>query len=68
MLGVNEDRFERGDGRAVDANVYLDHGPEVDGDGVVEGVLGLGVDADGVETDNRSDAAEDAETEDDNES
>ena len=59
--------LECGDAGAVDADVDFDHGPDVDGHAVVEGVFGLRVDADRVQPHNRRDAAEDTEPEDANE-
>lgn len=61
---LDEERFEGRDGGAPYPDVDFDHGPEVDGDAVVEGVGRFGVDADGVEADDGGDAAEYAEAED----
>lgn len=63
-LRLDEERFEGRDGGAPYPDVDFDHGPEVDGDAVVEGVGRFGVDADGVEADDGGDAAEYAEAED----
>ena len=57
-LRFREECFERWYRGAIDADVDFDHAPEVDGDGVEEGVFGLGVDPDSVESDNRCDATE----------
>lgn len=59
-LAAAEDGFERGDAGAGDGDGELDHGPEVDGDAVAEGVGGLGVGADGVEADHGGDAGKGA--------
>ena len=66
-LRLADECLECGDGRAPDADVDLDHGPEVDGDAVVEGVFGFRIDAYRVQAYDGSDAAEDAEAEDDDE-
>lgn len=66
-LASAEDGLERGDAGAGDGDGELDHGPEVDGDAVAEGVGGLGVDADGVEADHGGDAGKGAGAKDEEE-
>lgn len=53
-----EDGFEGWHAGAGDGDCELNHGPEVHGDAVAEGVVGFGIDADRVETDDGGDAGE----------
>lgn len=66
-LATANECFQRRDGCAPNANVDFDHGPQVNGDTVIERVFRFRVDTDGVETDDGGDAAEDTEREDENE-
>lgn len=57
-LVLAEDGLEGRHAGASDGDCELDHGPEIDGNTIAEGVIGLGVNTDGVEADDGGNAGE----------
>lgn len=66
-LRFAEERFQRGQTRAYNAEVRLDHGPDVDRQDVGEGIFGSGEDVEECQASNRSRYADHAEAKDDEE-